>query len=173
MSAPRRRWRPAYIGIGSNLDSPRQQVVRSVAELRKLADCRVTGVSSLYRSAPMGPPEQPDFVNAVAALLTTLGPHELLRALQDIENAHGRRRGGERWGPRTLDLDLLVFSDIRLSDDTLTVPHPGIRERNFVLLPLCELVPQLTIPGLGKVTELAAVVANSDARIEIIGPEST
>lgn len=169
MTTLRTRWSPAYVGIGSNLNSPEEQVRQAILELKSLPDCRVTSVSALYRSAPMGPADQADFINAVAALLTSLTPHALLATLQGIEDAHGRKRYGERWGPRTLDLDLLIFGSRIIEDDDLTVPHPGIRERNFVLLPLCELAPQLNVPGMGAVSALTQVVADSEARIEKIG----
>ena len=112
---------------------------------------RLVHVSSLYRSAPFGGIEQPDFVNAVASVLTQLGPLELLAQLQDIENRQGRERDETRWGPRVLDLDLLVYSGQTISEPGLSVPHPGIGERNFVLLPLEEIAPDLLIPGLGRV----------------------
>ena len=110
--------------------------------------------SSLYRSAPFGGIEQPDFVNAAAALLTRLEPADLLRELQRIESERGRERGDVQWGPRVLDLDLLVYSDQLVDDAELKIPHPGIAERNFVLLPLQEIAPDLVIPGLGRVASL-------------------
>ena len=111
--------------------------------------------SSLYRSSPLGGIEQPDFVNAVAAVLTTLEPRDLLRKLKAIERRRGRERNGQRWGPRVIDLDLLVFSRAVLSEAGLSIPHPGIAERNFVLLPLREIAPDLVIPGLGRVASIA------------------
>ena len=114
----------------------------------------MTARSSLYRSAPFGPVDQPDFVNAVAQLRTELDVTQLFRQLQSIEKQRGRRRG-ERWGPRIIDLDLLVFDDEVLDSPALTVPHPGIAERNFVLLPLQEIAPDLIIPGLGRVADIA------------------
>ena len=161
-------WCPAYVGIGSNLDSPKNQVLSAIDELGSLPDTIVTGASSLFQSAPLGSVEQGDFVNAVVALLTQLSAHDLLTELRTIEDNHDRNRAAERWGPRTLDLDLLVFSDKRISDDVLTVPHPGIPERNFVLLPLCELAPHLIVPGLGPVAVLTELVRASGGRIEKI-----
>lgn len=158
-------WRPAYIGIGSNLEQPVQQVQRAVAAIDALEHCSVFSRSANYQSAPLrsaehsAPDEQPDYVNAVAAALTTLDAPTLLANLQEIERNQGRVRGAERWGPRTLDLDLLVFSDQRIDDPGLIVPHPGIAQRNFVLLPLAEIAPELSIPGLGTV---AMVLANND-----------
>jgi len=165
VSAP--HWRPAYIGIGSNLDSPSEQVERGIAALANIAKSFLVLQSSQYRSAPMGPAaSQPDFVNAVAALLTQLSPHDLLREMQTIELAHGRKRDGDRWGPRTLDLDLLSFSNLVFSDDTLTLPHPGIAERNFVLLPWREIAPHVRVPGLASVVELARTVSLREPKIE-------
>ena len=167
------RWCPAYVGIGSNLDSPRDQVLAAIGDLDSLPDTIVTGSSSLFRSAPFGPVEQGDFINAVAAVMTQLSAHQLLFELRTIEDSHGRKRDGERWGPRTLDLDLLIFGDEKINDDVLTVPHPGISERNFVLLPLCELAPHLIVPGMGSVTALTDAVTDSGDRIERIQEIST
>ena len=111
--------------------------------------------SSLYRSSPLGGIEQPDFVNAVAAVETTLAAHDLLSQLQAIERIRGREDNRVRWGPRVLDLDLLVYGDRMIDDPNLTVPHPGIAARNFVLLPLREIAPDLDVPGLGRVRNLA------------------
>ena len=162
----RPRWRPAYVGIGSNLDSPLDQINRAVEALGELAGCRLTQRSSNYRSAPLGDVEQPDFINAVVALLTTLEAPVLLERLQEIERDQGRVRDGRRWGPRTLDLDLLVYSSDRIDEAGLCVPHPRITERNFVLLPLRELAPHMLIPGLGTVAAVAAKNDNSLPAIE-------
>jgi 2-amino-4-hydroxy-6-hydroxymethyldihydropteridine diphosphokinase len=143
----------AWIGLGSNLNDPVQQVKTALAELGGLVDCSLCAVSSLYRSPPMGPADQPDYVNAVARLRTRLPAAALLDALQGIEARHGRRRG-RRWGERTLDLDLLVYGREVIDTRRLTVPHPGIAERNFVLYPLAELAPGLVIPGVGAVADL-------------------
>ncbi|MCB1842190.1 MAG: 2-amino-4-hydroxy-6-hydroxymethyldihydropteridine diphosphokinase [Halioglobus sp.] len=137
---------PAYIALGSNLQSPIAQLRRAVAALAGLAQSRVTRVSGVYRSAPVGPPGQPDYLNAAVCLQTRLAPHALLDALQDIETRQGRVRT-QRWGPRTLDLDLLLYGDITLDDERLTLPHPRMHERDFVLLPLQEIsVKGLTMP---------------------------
>ena len=149
------RWRPAYIGLGSNLQGPAGQIESALDELREIPETRVISRSSLYRSSPLGGIEQPDFVNAVAAVLTTLGPRDLLRNLKAIERRRGRDRNGQRWGPRVIDLDLLVFSRAVLSEAGLSIPHPGIAERNFVLLPLREIAPDLVIPGLGRVASIS------------------
>ena len=149
------RWRPAYIGLGSNLQGPAGQIESALDELREIPETRMISRSSLYRSSPLGGIEQPDFVNAVAAVLTTLEPRDLLRKLKAIERRRGRERNGQRWGPRVIDLDLLVFSRAVLSEAGLSIPHPGIAERNFVLLPLREIAPDLVIPGLGRVASIA------------------
>jgi 2-amino-4-hydroxy-6-hydroxymethyldihydropteridine diphosphokinase len=166
MSAPRPHWWPVYVGLGSNLDDPVAQVERALRELAELPRCHFGLASSLYRSAPLGPPDQPDYYNAVAGLLTQLDPFEFLAALQALERAHGRRRGGERWGPRSLDLDLLVYGGRVLTEAELTVPHPRIAGRNFVLLPLVEIAPHLPVPGLASAAQLAAAVSHTEPRIE-------
>ncbi len=143
----------AYIGLGSNLADPQARLRRAFAELAQLPQSQLRVRSSLYRSAPMGPQDQPDYLNAVAALETALPPLALLAELQAMEAAHQRVRG-ERWGPRTLDLDLLLYADQTIDLPTLTVPHPGLYERNFVLYPLAEIAPGLVIPGVGVLDEL-------------------
>jgi len=148
------RWVPAYVGIGSNQDDPAAQVRDAAAALGRLPDTRLVDTSSSYASAPLGDVPQPDFVNAVAAVLTRLPPSALLAELQGLERAAGRQRSGLRWGPRPLDLDLLVYGARRIETTDLVVPHPGIALRNFVLLPLGELAPDLDIPGLGRVASL-------------------
>lgn len=144
----------AWIGIGSNLHDPVLQVERAVAGLADLVSSRLLRASSLYRSAPMGPAGQPDYINAVAEIATTLPPHRLLDELFAVEAAAGRRRDGERWGPRILDLDILLYGDAVIADERLCVPHPGLPLRPFVLYPLCELEPTLFVPGAGTVEEL-------------------
>lgn len=121
----------------------------------RLEGVRLVASSSLYRSEPMGPQDQARFLNAVVAVLTELDPCELLAQLQQIELAHGRQRNGVRWGPRTLDLDLLVFGNRKFAAEDLTVPHPGLAQRNFVLYPLAEVAPRLSIPGVGVAESLA------------------
>ncbi len=145
----------AYIGLGSNLADPQAQLQRAITELAQLPQSQLLAQSSLYRSAPMGPQDQPDYLNAVVALETALPPLALLAELQTVEAAHQRVRG-ERWGPRTLDLDLLLYADRTIDLPALTVPHPGLYERNFVLYPLAEIAPGLEIPGLGVLGELLA-----------------
>ena len=150
----------AYIGIGSNLDNPLRHAAAAISDIAALAGTRVTGRSRWYRSAPLGPPGQPDYINGVAAITTTLAAHQLLSALQDIENHHGRERA-ERWGPRTLDLDILLYGDQTIASTTLQVPHPRLTERNFVLYPLAELVPALILPDGTALTELLANVPST------------
>ena len=152
MSAPTR----AYIGIGSNLEDPRAQVQRALARLAQLPDSRLVACSSLYGSAPVGLRDQPDFVNAACAIDTALAPQPLLAALLALERAHGRTRGGPRFGPRTLDLDLLLYGDLTLASPGLTLPHPRLHERAFVLYPLAEIAPGLEVPGRGPVARLLA-----------------
>ncbi len=144
----------AYIGLGSNLDEPRAQIRTALRALAALPDSRVAACSSLYRSRPMGPQAQPDFINAVARLETALTPHDLLDRLQQIELDQRRQRDGERWGPRTLDLDVLLYDNEIITSPRLTVPHYGLRERNFVLYPLQEIVPDLVLPDGSTLTSL-------------------
>ncbi len=122
----------AYIALGSNLSDPVQQITRAFAALDAIPETRCVLNSSLYASHPMGELEQADYINAAATLETCLSPRNLLHCLQDIENRQGRVRGEVRWGPRTLDLDLLIYSDWQCHDPELTIPHPGLSQRNFV-----------------------------------------
>lgn len=147
---------PAYVGLGSNLDDPGTQLSRALQALAGLPETLLVAVSGRYRNPPMGPRDQPDYLNAVAGLLTRLAPGALLAALQGIENDQGRRRDGPRWGPRTLDLDLLAYGNVRLESDALTLPHPGICSRPFVLVPLAEVAPGLRLPDGQSVAALAA-----------------
>jgi 2-amino-4-hydroxy-6-hydroxymethyldihydropteridine diphosphokinase len=153
------RWQPAYIGVGSNLADPRAQVLTAHTRLAQLPRSRLVLTSRLYASRPHGPVQQPDFVNAVVGILTQLDPHALLGELQAIESAMGRTPSPERWGPRVIDLDLLTHGRERVAHETLRLPHPGIVERNFVLYPLAEIAPDLDVPGLGRVAELAGNVS--------------
>jgi 2-amino-4-hydroxy-6-hydroxymethyldihydropteridine diphosphokinase len=159
-------WWPAYIGIGSNLESPAKQVRQAISALRQLPDCLLIHESGFYRSAPMGPQDQPDFINAVVSLLTQLDAAKLLSGLHDIEEKHGRERNAEQWGPRTLDLDLLAFGNQTSDSEKLKLPHPRIAERNFVLLPWNEITPQYRVPGLASVADLAAKVSTTEPGIE-------
>jgi 2-amino-4-hydroxy-6-hydroxymethyldihydropteridine diphosphokinase len=147
------RWLPAYIGIGSNLGDSLARVGAAFEAIAGIGRTRLVARSRLYRTRPFGPVEQGDFINAVAGVLTQLSARALFEALRDIETAAGRVRA-ERWGPRTLDLDLLVYADQRIDEEGLTVPHPGIAERGFVLAPLHDIAPCLQVPGAGRVEEL-------------------
>lgn len=156
----------AYVGLGSNLDHPISQVRQAFAELDALPATRCVVCSPLYRSAPVGPQDQPDFVNAVAALDTTLEASMLLAELQRLEQRHRRVRR-RHWGPRTLDLDLLLYGSEQRCDPQLTIPHPHLCERAFVLQPLYNIAPDLHIPGRGDLLSLlAACPPLAIARIE-------
>ena len=135
----------AYVGLGSNLQDPVRQVETALHELDRLPSTRVVKRSSLYRTAPVGYADQPEFVNAVAQLDTGLPAEALLDELQGLEARHGRKRSFPN-APRTLDLDLLLFGDLVLQTERLTVPHPRMRERAFVLEPLREIAPHLELP---------------------------
>ena len=148
----------AFIGLGSNLEDPAHQLRSAIDALAQLPLTRVLRHSRLFRTPPWGREDQPSFVNAVAELDTGLGANDLLRGLQQIEQCAGRDRV-LKWGPRTLDLDLLLYADQRISDGILQVPHRHMHERAFVLVPLAELAPALVIPGVaGSVAELLAAV---------------
>ncbi|HEY0179750.1 MAG TPA: 2-amino-4-hydroxy-6-hydroxymethyldihydropteridine diphosphokinase [Dokdonella sp.] len=144
----------AYVGLGSNLGDPPRQIRSALQALDAPPHTRVVQRSRLYRTPPWGVADQPAFVNAVAELATALAPRELLDALLEIERRHGRRRDAARWGPRTLDLDLLTFADRRVDEPGLVLPHPRLAERAFVLVPLAEIAPDLAIPRVGVVAEL-------------------
>ena len=154
------------VGIGSNLDGPARQIEAAFDMLEAIENTALVARSELYRSAPLGGIEQPDFVNAAALLTTKLAPRVFLEQLQSIERARGRERGDVHWGPRVLDLDLLAFGSLAIDEPGLTVPHPGIASRNFVLLPLREIAPDFEIPGLGRVRDLP--VDDSEPRISRI-----
>ncbi|KGM05795.1 2-amino-4-hydroxy-6-hydroxymethyldihydropteridine pyrophosphokinase [Methylophaga thiooxydans] len=142
-----------YIGLGSNLDNPQTQIKTAIDDIAQLAQTTLVQTSSLYKSPPMGPQDQPDYINAVVSLDTHLSAHALLDALQAIEQSHGRIRK-RHWGERTLDLDILLFADQVINDERLNVPHPGISDRPFVLYPLAEIAPNLNIPQRGNIKQL-------------------
>ena len=133
----------AYIGLGSNLSNPREQITQAIAAIKKIPGSEVTKVSSLYLSKPMGPQDQDDYINAVLALSTNLSALELLDALQAIENNAGRVRKNNRWGARVLDCDILLFGNQTILNSRLTIPHYGLKHREFVLLPLAEISHKL------------------------------
>lgn len=156
----------AFIGLGSNLDDPQAQLDRAVATLARTDGIHVRQTSSYYRTAPWGDAAQPDFINAVVQIDTTLTADALLTELVRIETEAGRIRE-RRWGPRTLDLDLLLYGDAVCDTTQLQLPHPRMHERRFVLEPLAELAPQLSIGGRGRVDELLAQLA--DAGVQRLG----
>jgi 2-amino-4-hydroxy-6-hydroxymethyldihydropteridine diphosphokinase len=137
----------AYIGLGSNLSEPIKQVKDAIKKIEKIPQSRITAHSSLYLSKPMGPQDQDDFINAVIALETSLSAIDLLDALQSIENEAGRIRKENRWGARILDLDIILFGNEVINSERLTIPHYGMAEREFVLLPLVEIAPLLQLPN--------------------------
>jgi len=154
------RWLPTYVGLGSNLSDPEQQVRRALTALGELPDTRLVIASPLYRTKPFGDVVQPAFVNAVAGLLSRRTPEELLADLRALERTLGREPPRERWGPRVIDLDLLAMGREERTTAELTLPHAGIAERDFVLYPLADIAPELDVPGLGRVAGLRARVAN-------------
>ena len=147
----------AFIALGSNLQDPAAQIRRAFDEISALPEVRLIRTSSLYRTAPVGYDNQPDFINAVAEVSTSRAPHDLLRAILHIEHLHGRERPFPN-APRVLDLDLLLYDDLILDSAELTLPHPRMHQRGFVLMPLAEIAPQLMIPGEGMVAALVSQV---------------
>jgi 2-amino-4-hydroxy-6-hydroxymethyldihydropteridine diphosphokinase len=148
------RWIPAYVGLGSNLDEPAARVREALVRLAALPRTRFVTASRLWRTRPVGPQDQPDFVNACAAVLTQLGVTEFHAALRELESALGKVPPAVRFGPRRIDLDLLVYGEVVHHDERLDVPHPRLHERAFVLYPLAEIAPDLPVPGRGRVSVL-------------------
>lgn len=164
---------PAWIGLGSNIGESRRALERALERIDALPSTRAAAVSPCYRTAPWGVTDQPDFLNAVARLATRLEPLELLHRLQSIERELGRRDDRPRWGPREIDLDILVYADRRLNLPELTVPHPHLAQRAFVLVPLNDLSPTLEVPGQGPVGELlASLAADERAGVQPADPIS-
>ena len=156
-----------YIGLGSNLDAPMQQVTAALVELNQICNTRVLQHSSLYQSKPHGPQDQEDFINAVAEVATTLTAHELLSELQNIENQH-QKVFIEHWGPRSLDLDILLYGDKTINTALLSVPHPFIYERDFVLYPLDEINSEMVLPnGESLAQALSALQIHACAPIKL------
>jgi 2-amino-4-hydroxy-6-hydroxymethyldihydropteridine diphosphokinase len=155
----------AFVGLGSNLADPRQQVLRALQALDELPHARVLARSSLYRSKPIGFLNQPDFINAVAKMETDMTPRALLDALLGLERARGRTREF-RNAPRTLDLDVLLYDDLRYHEHGLTIPHPQMHLRAFVLRPLLEIAPDCAIPGIGPAAE--ALQGCGQQQLEIV-----
>lgn len=145
---------PAFIGLGSNLSNPKQQVLTAIESIKQLKNCSLKQSSSLYETPPMGPQDQPNYINAVVQINTTLKPYELLSTLQSIENQQGRIRDTGRWGARTLDLDILLYDQLISKDPQLILPHLGLSSRAFVLYPLVEIDKDLNIPTLGPAQQL-------------------
>ena len=161
----------AFIALGSNLEHPAAQVREGFAALAALPATKLTMQSSLYRSTPVGYAGQPDFINAVAAVETSLAPRDLLDRLLGVERCHGRVRNFPN-APRTLDLDLLLYGDMQIHEPGLTIPHPRMHERAFVLVPLAEIVPRCVIPGRGAVIDLLrAIDAGGVSRLETRNPK--
>lgn len=158
-----------YISLGSNLDNPLQQLTKARTELEHLPQTQLLAYSSLYRSKAIGGPAQPDYLNAVAKLTTCLPAMDLLNALQAIEAQHGRVRA-ERFGPRTLDLDILLYNDMVCDTPRLTLPHPRLAERAFVLYPLAEIAPDLRLPDGRSIADLHAAVAGTQDISLLIPP---
>ena len=151
-------WTPAWIGLGSNLDDPPRQLDAATAALARLPETRLIAIARRYGSDPVGPQDQPRFLNTVASVLTTLDASALHAALRAAEQELGKVAPVVRFGPRRIDLDLLAYGQAVLQTETLTLPHPRLHERAFVLYPLAELAPDLWIPGRGRVATLKAAV---------------
>lgn len=154
----------AFIGLGSNLEKPESQVSKAIPEIAAVNGITLLAKSSLYRSKPVGPQDQPDFINAVIKVDTNLDAQSLLSVLQDMEQQHGRIKT-RHWGPRTLDLDILLFGNEIVQEENLCIPHPGICKRNFVIYPLAELEPGLDIPGQGNLSQLMKSCSDDIVRI--------
>lgn len=153
----------AFIALGANLDEPQRRIATGFAELAGLPQTRLVRRSSLYRSAPVGYADQPDFINAVACIETGIGAQELLLALLAIERRHGRVREFSN-APRTLDLDIALYGNLVVHEQGLTIPHPRMHERAFVMVPLAEIAPDCVVPGRGRVSELLAAVDAGSVR---------
>ena len=164
----------AYISLGSNLDAPLQQVLCAVEEIAEIENTELIATSRLYRSDPVGPGDQEDYINAAVGVRTTLAPLQLLNAIQAIENAHGRKRI-VRWGSRTLDLDLLLYGEETINNERLIVPHKEMHWRNFVLRPLADMAPELVLPTGQNLQKLLQTIGDEglSAIAEIPLPEPT
>ncbi|GAA0301259.1 2-amino-4-hydroxy-6-hydroxymethyldihydropteridine diphosphokinase [Psychrosphaera haliotis] len=151
-----------YIGLGANLNNPRDTVRSAIKALATLEHCEFIGQSKIYSSKPMGPSDQPDYVNAVVLLKTSLSAHDVFAKTCQLEQAHGRTRNGEHWGPRTLDLDILLYGDNLINDEQLTVPHYGLKEREFVVYPLLDITPNLVLPCGSILSDIAKQLPFND-----------
>lgn len=152
-----------FLGLGSNLGEPRRNILRAVDLLRERTRCEAAQLSPLYITPPMGEVAQPDFINAALEIYTSLTPLDLLNICKAIEREMGREQS-ERWGPRLIDVDILVYADQVIEQQDLTVPHIGLHKRNFVLYPLADLDAQLEIPGLGPVNQLKSALKDTEIR---------
>lgn len=150
-----------YIAIGSNLASPLEQVNAALAALAQIPESRIVAVSPFYRTPPLGPQDQPDYLNAAVALETTLAPETLLDHTQRIELQQGRERKAHRWGPRTLDLDIMLYGDRQIATPRLTVPHYDMKNRAFMLLPLAQIAPDLRFPDGDTLSDILAKLDRS------------
>ncbi len=159
-----------YIGIGSNLDNPLHQVKTAIKSISGVANTAIQKTSSFYRSSPLGPANQPDFINVVIMLDTTLPPLQLLHCLQQIEQAQGRVRKVMRWGPRIIDLDILLYGQRVITDDKLTIPHYGLKDRPFFIYPLAEIQPDLVLPNGENMVELQQRCHRGDLTLIEDGP---
>lgn len=153
----------AYVSLGSNLQNPQVQVQQAIAAIAALPETTLIAASSLYSSKPLGPDNQPDFVNAVAKVATALSPEKLLQCLHTIEDQQGRVRGDERWGPRTIDCDILLYGDEVINTVSLTVPHYDLAQREFVLIPLLEIAADLRLPSGESIDDVLAQCPRSDS----------
>ena len=149
----------AYIALGSNQASPLEQVSSALEAIGMIRNSQIVATSSFYRTPPLGPADQPDYLNAAVALETTLTAEELLNETQRIEREQGRVRKSERWGPRTLDLDIMLFGDAVIDTPRLTVPHYDMKNRAFMLLPLLEIAPECRFPDGQTVGDILAVLS--------------
>lgn len=157
-----------FIALGSNQGDRDLNLLRAVAEIGRLAGTRITALSDFHETAPVGPVQQPDYLNGAAKLETSLSPRQLLAELQRIEREVFRRVGTVRWGPRTMDLDILFFGEMVLSEDGLTIPHPRLHERRFVLEPLAEIAPDFVHPVLGKSVSVLLAELPADQRVTYV-----
>ena len=155
----------AFIGLGSNLCDPQAQIIKAIDAIKLIKDSSIKTVSSLYFSRPMGPQDQPDYMNAVAKITTQLSPLNLLDELQAIESLAGRVRKDNRWGARILDLDILLFDNEIIHNERLTVPHYGLELREFVLLPLAEISPELILPNGKNILALSQNIETNGLKI--------
>lgn len=151
-----------FIALGANLGNPLKQAKEAINAVSELPSTELVKVSSFYRTKPLGPQDQPDYLNAVIKIITLLSPLELLHSLQKIEQTLGRERKDERWGPRTVDLDILLYDQLQMKSDNLIIPHYDMKNREFVLYPLFEIDPQLILPDQSQLSELIKTVPLND-----------